>query len=106
MREIRIWGLSGEGRSCCGSCLGGLCRRGWYVHFFLLGADIPAFSRKGAREWSDGQLDLFRNTLRLGRLGIEVPLEVTGMGRHAQNVASFEDTREALVGQRSKQSVT
>ena len=51
-------------------------------------------------------MDLSRDNLRLGWLGIGVPLAVNGMGHFVLIAASFEEMVEALAGQGSTQSVS
>ena len=63
----------------------------------VLDADIRASLRKGAPELSGERSDYSRNTLRLDRLGIEVPLEVNGAGQYVLNMASSGEQGRTLV---------
>ena len=74
------------------------------VTAFLIYADNPAFLRKGALEALRGQLDFPQNVATSGRLGIDVPLKVNGMGRHVLSVVSSGKECDFL-GDRSTQSV-
>ena len=67
---------------------------------------FSAFSRKGASRASGGQLDFVRNLSRLGRLVIEDPLKVHGVGHHVVRVASPESRGRALMGRGSTQSAS
>ena len=73
---------------------------------FLLDADIPALWRQNALGSLGGQLGFSRNISTLGRLGIDVPLRVGGMGHYALSVASFECKGWASMGHGSTQSVS
>ena len=71
----------------------------------LLDADIRALLRRGALGSLVGQLELPRDNLRLGRLGIETPLAGEGMGRYALTAASFGEKERVSVGHGSTLSV-
>ena len=58
-----------------------------------LGADIPAFLRKGALEALGGRLDFLRDTLMLGFRGAGIPLKVNTMGCSSLGVVNFECCR-------------
>ena len=56
---------------------------------FSLEADIPALLFTGALESLGGHLDFLRKILCLGKVGIQVPLKVTRMGRYPLSAASL-----------------
>ena len=55
------------------------------------GADIPAFSRKGALADLGGQLDFFLDVLTLGSQGVDIPLKVYDMGRSVLSVMACSE---------------
>ena len=57
---------------------------------------IPAVLHDGEPGAPGGQLDLFRNALTLGRLGVDAPLKVNGIGHYVSSMASLGKERNLL----------
>ena len=64
----------------------------------LLEAEIPALMRNGVLEAMGGQLDFASNVWAFRRTGVDVPLEVNGIGDSVLRVASFVKGRKKSVG--------
>ena len=56
----------------------------------LVEADIPSLLHKGALESLEGKSDIYRNGLRAGMLGIQVPSDANVAGHFVLGVAPFD----------------
>ena len=56
---------------------------------FVVGADIPALLRKGAKEELGWQLDFSRDPLVFLKHGAKIPIRVNRMGRYFLSVVDF-----------------
>ena len=67
---------------------------------FALGADIPAFLRKGDAGAPGGRWDFLRGSLNLHRQGVQIPLRVNRAGHYSLRVADFRNDPSRIASRR------